>query len=745
MLALVAAALLSHPQEPTITRDSYGVPMLRAATTNQAFRLMGQAVAEDRLWQLEMSRRTSLGQMAEVLGPAYVASDQATLSKQYTPDEYADMLSAVPDNIRQAWQAYVDGINDTIYKRTDSKTLPEGYAANNFEPRPWTMMDTQAVMVNLTRQFGQGGAGELRNFALVQYLKTRPTIKDHVLDAFDDLAWSNDPASIPTVAKRDDPTLRIPEIFNFTRAESEAHLASLPNTNLLELAGSIRLASMEDQKLVAEANSVAYKTGSYAVVVSPRKSATGNPLLLTAPQMGHSMPSIVHEVAIDTPDLKVAGMDVPGIPGVIIGYNPNAAWGFTSGVADLEDIFVSPLKEGTTYLHQGTEYQLKEVKFTLKVKGQPDKEVIQYRTIHGPVLLKSNGSKAVYSLRSSFWKQEVASTAALFDLYSAKSYSDFSQFAAKVPVSFNLFFATKTGDIGFRYCGLVPLRARGVDPRLPTLDTKENQWQGFVSFVNMPRADNPSTGFLANWNNKPTEWWPNGDTPVWGRAFRNQSLLDSLPEGKFALIDLEKAAWTIARRDTATTPLLHPYLEKAVATLPITDQRSLPISQLNAYDGWNLDGSIGAGLAAETLNQIRKLIFLDDFGNFTSDALFVQVLQPHVIFNALDGKTKINYLGDKSATAIVAEAIAAAKDSLTSAIGTDPSKWGYTSGSIRFKGQDPVPYINRGTYIQITEFNPFWPYARSVASPGVTESGPNATSQIPLSRNWQYKVMWGWE
>ena len=745
MLALVAAVILSQAQEPTIVRDSYGVPMLKAPTTNEAFRLMGQAVAEDRLWQLEMSRRTSLGQMAEVLGSAYVASDQATLSKQYTEAEYNQMLVVIPKETKAAWEAYVAGINDTIQKRTADNTLPEGYKTNGFEPRPWTLIDSAAVMVNLSRQFGQGGAGELRNYAMVQYLRTRPAIKDRLLDAFDDLAWADEPTSIPTVAKRDDPTLRIPEIFNFTRAESEAHLASLPPTNLLELAGAIRLASMEDQKLVAEANSVPFKTGSYAIVVSPRKSATGNPLLLTAPQMGHNAPSIVHEVAIDTPNLKVAGMDVPGIPGVIIGYTPDAAWGLTSGVADLEDVFVSTLKEGNTYISQGKEYDLEEVKFTLKVKGQADKEVIQYRTVHGPVLLKSNSSKAVYSLNSAFWKKEVAGTATLFDLYTAKESSDFTDFAGKIPVSFNLFFATKTGDIGYRYCGLVPLRARGVDPRLPTLDTSENQWKGFVSSINMPRSDNPDAGFIANWNNKPTTWWPNGDTPAWGRAFRNQSLLDAIPNEKLTLADLEKAAWTIARRDTATTPLLKPYLDKAIASLPTADQRKLPITQLSGYDGWNLEGSIAAGLAGETLNQIRRAIFLDDFGNFTSEALFNQVLQPHVIFNALDGKTNINYLGDKTATQIVAESIASAQDAFTRSVGTEPTKWGYSPGVIRVPGQDPIPYNNRGTYIQITEFGHFWPYARSVASPGITESGPNATSQANLARNWQYKVMWGWE
>lgn len=720
--------------------------MLRAATSNEAFRLMGQAVAEDRLWQLEMSRRTSLGQMAEVLGPSYIASDQATLSKQYTPDEYAAMLDEIPRNTLEAWQAYVAGINDTINRRIDTKTLPEGYAANNFEPRPWTMMDTQAVMVNLTRQFGQGGAGELRNYALVQYLKTRPTIKDRVLDALDDLAWSNIPDSPTTVSKRDDLVAFPPKIFDFSRTDSENHLKNLPPTNLLELAGSIRLASMEDQKLVAEANSVAYKTGSYAVVVSPRRSATGKAMLLTAPQMGHTTPSIVHEVAFDTPDLKVAGMNVPGIPGVIIGYNPNAAWGFTSGVADLEDIFVSPLKEGNTYLHQGVETELEQVKFTLKIKGQPDKEVIQHRTAHGPVLLKSVGSKAVYSLRSSFWKKEVISTAALFDLYSAKSPADFSQFAAKIPVSFNLFFATNKGDIGYRFCGRVPLRAKGIDPRLPTLDTSENQWQGFVQPYQMPRADNPESGLLTNWNNKPVAWWPNGDTPVWGKYFRSTNIAYHLQLPKLTPDNVTDIVKSNATEDFMTYTAFWPTVLWGLSGgFSLTGVSADAKNKAYKYLGENTEGSIAPTVIFETISQLRKELFLDTLGNFTSDALFTQVLQPDVIISALEGKTKINYLGERNKVDIIRISFIKASESLASSRGQSIETWGYKAPALRYPGQDPVLYSNRGTYIQFTQFGQFWPTAKSVAAPGVSESGPNAFNQVLLARSWQFKVMWGWE
>lgn len=747
--SLLVALAIGIPEsvqvEPAIIRDSYGVPMIRANNTAEAYRLMGQAVAEDRLWQMEMSRRNARGQMAEVLGPNYVASDESALAKAYTENEYSQMIRQLPADVVANWNAYVAGINETITKRIAEKRLPEQYAQFGFEPREWTATDSAAIGVGLARQFGQGGAGEIRNYALVQYLRTRPAAKDRLLDVLDDLAWQNDLRAPVTVAKRDDPTLREPTIFSFTRAESESHLASLPPTNLLELARGVRVASNEAQELIAEAHAVPHKVGSYAIAVSPRRSATGHPMLLTAPQMGHSTPSIVHEVAVDSPQLKVAGMDVPGIPGVLIGYSPHAAWGFTSGVADLEDIFVSRLIEGDKYMSQGEERTLEKIDFTINIKGQEPKPFIQYRTTHGPVMLRSNGSKAVYSLRSAFWKREISTIASMDGLYSAKSSSDFTMVAQGMPVSFNMFFATKSGDIGYRFCGLMPLRAVGVDPRLPTPDEKRFQWQGFVSATNMPRTDNPDSGLISNWNNKPVAWWPNGDTPVWGRMFRNQVLNEAIPTGKLTSFDLEKAAWTIARRETDTSLEFRPLIRKAIESMPKTEPDRTALDQLLAFDGWNVEGSVGATLYANTLGELRNLMFAPPLGNFTADNLFRQVIQPHVILEALENKTRINFLPNgMNANATVQNAIRSAIATTKKQRGEVISTWGFRPGSIQIPGEDPVPYINRGTYIQITELAG-WTFARSVASPGVTESGKNSRDQAPLARSWQFKTMWGWQ
>ena len=74
----------------------------------------------------------------------------------------------------------------------------------------------------------------------------------------------------------------------------------------------------------------------------------------------------------------------------------------------------------------------------------------------------------------------------------------------------------------------------------------------------MPFVVNPAGALIVNWNNKPVSWWPNFDTPAWGRIFRNESLVVSIPLGGLSAQDLERAAWQIARRDE-TAPYFLPH------------------------------------------------------------------------------------------------------------------------------------------------------------------------------------------
>lgn len=729
MLCVLAAAVLLNPlAQASIERDSYGVAKVTAATWDEAFRAFGRAAAEDRLWQMEVSRHLAKGHLEAITGASGRNSDKDMLSFRYSDAEVTEQFNALSPRTQNAFRAYTQGVNDTIEARKAAGTLPPGYAQAGITPAPWTVADSVHITVNLIRRFGTGGAGELRNMLLMEYMKLQKA-KDQRLDVMDDLGWHNDPDAMTTVLADEDP-LKASHL-NFpapSRAQTENHLGLLPPTNLFELAGGIRMASMQESFLAAERLGVAHKLGSYAIVVGPERSTSGHPMLLSAPQMGHTMPSPVSEIAIDCPEIQVQGIHVPGIPAVVIGWTPNMAWGLTSGVADIEDIYFSEL-DGDQYVYNGQKRPIEKVEIATV---DPAKPFIQERTHIGPVVLKSPTSKALYSKASSLWKTELACIDGVYDIYSATKPADIDALAGKLSATFNFFFAFKGGDFGWRYIGFVPQRASGYDPRLPLPLTPQTEWKGYIPVNKMPHVTNPASGLIINWNNKPANWWPNWDTPVWGSIFRSEVLRDSIPDGKLNVSHLERAAWMIARKDTLTTGDFADMMRDAAAVMDDDTAAKL----LAGYDGWQMKGSLSDAYSAEAFRQLRKGLFEPWIGNLMGESTFAQAVQPPTVMKALQGETKFNYLGEKTARQHIQEALTAALEI------TKQRPAGYQPTIINYGGE-VIPYNNRGTYIQITEFGPVY-RARSVSGPGVAESGDHSVDQADLVRDWTFKPMWGW-
>ena len=68
--------LLGLDQRGEIVRDAYGVPHIYAQTAHDLFYLQGYATAQDRLFQLDLFRRTGRGRLSEVLGDAGLETDK---------------------------------------------------------------------------------------------------------------------------------------------------------------------------------------------------------------------------------------------------------------------------------------------------------------------------------------------------------------------------------------------------------------------------------------------------------------------------------------------------------------------------------------------------------------------------------------------------------------------------------------------------------------------------------------------
>lgn len=723
MLALLATFLVV-PAQGTLIRDDFGIPHVRAATPQAAFRMAGFAVAEDRIQQMDMSRRSARGQLAEVLGSRGVASDKDALRFGYTDAEYRELLSALPVLTRDALTAYAEGVNNHI-------------RVAGLGMRPWEPTDSLAIGVNLVRRFGRGGAGEIRNLLLYTYLNDR--LKGETKMAFDDLLWQNTPNS-PTTSERNSPMVPATSPFAETEAGAwERHIALLPKVNMFELLPAIRIEEQSEMTELAAEFGVPHKWGSYAILVD--KSRATNPMLLNGPQMGFSLPSVVHQMSIESPGYKAIGMDIPGFPGIVVGRTDKSAWGATSGVADTDDIFFVELdpNDPTRYKYKGEWKSFEVTQFSIAVKDGEPQEATREMSVYGPVVLKSVGSGVAYVRKSSLWMHETRALSGILE-HVAKNAINFNSLANSIPASFNLF---GLGDgISWNYCGDVPLRSPKLDPRLPFPGTGEFDWTGLVKKADMPRQTNPKSGVIVNWNNKPVSWWPNYDTPIWGSIFRNTSIASRLPaQGMISPTDIEGVIRAIAMEDSDATAII-----PVMASYPVEGLKGLEATVYDAilsWDGMQMEGTMAPVVYTPFFDFLRRELFEPKLGTMLNPSVFFLATQASLTSKALHGLTEINYLGDRRPGEVIAAAIKRTAESLTATHGEDPSKWAYRDGGINWPGLRRVLYSNRGTYIQLIEKQPTGMFGRFIAPPGVSENKESAhyADQVVRSATWSMLPM----
>ncbi|RYG44234.1 hypothetical protein EON79_15315 [bacterium] len=577
-----------------------------------------------------------------------------------------------------------------------SASLPRAKAVP--EAPAWTTLDSMAVMVRLLQQFGRGGGGELRNMAILGYLQTRKAIEGKALDALDDLAWQTDPESVATAAMKFPSGAIFP---SFTRADTERQIAALPKLTFFELLPLIGLARRETSTRIAESLNLPFKTGSYAVVVPGSRSATGEPLLLSGPQMGFRNPSVVHMIGMKAPGLEVQGMDVPGVPGVMVGTNRNVAWGLTSGVSDLEDVIFDP----------NPTIETKD--FAVATKDADPGRASRERTKDGLVLWKKEKVGA-FVLARAYEGEEWRSYRALSRLWTARDGSAAEKAVADATMTFNFFWADKKGA-GYRHLGRVPVR-RGGDPRFPMVGSRETLWKGFLPYDRMPRqraTDAP----LSNWNNLPAAGWPNGDTPVWGEGFRIRTLREVLNQKKFSIEDLIAAARSISVADE-DWPTFRSYHSEG---------------PLAGWDGMRLPGDEKPAKFRAWLANVRKELFQEKLGDFVSPDYATLVFSTSLIQHALKARTKLDYLGGRDLGALLAKT----KEGLVGRPFVPPP--------IPVAGGQSIPYSNRGTYIQLVRATGKGTIGWNVAPPGIAEDGPHHIDMAELSRSWSFRSMVPWD
>jgi penicillin amidase len=328
-----------------ILRDAYGIPHIFASTIDDAHFALGYVHAQDRLWQMEMSRRVAAGRLSEILGPGALESDRflRTLGVRRVAEANLGHFDA---ETRRLLDAYAAGVNAFI---AGAPVLPPEFWLTRSSPEPWSAADSVAWVKMMAWDLGTNWRSELLR---MQLAKTLPMTRIHEFLP----PYPGDP--VPEIADLrqlypglEKEPIKLSEIRGQSKNSAES-LSAIPWWN-----------SYSDPDFVAGSNSWA---------VSGARSASGRPLLANDPHLGLSAPPVWYFAHLHAPGVDAIGATLPGVPAILIGRNERIAWGLTNTVSDVQDLYLEKL--------DGRFRQREEV---IRVRGAPD-ENLSVRISRGP-------------------------------------------------------------------------------------------------------------------------------------------------------------------------------------------------------------------------------------------------------------------------------------------------------------------------------------------------------------------------
>lgn len=129
-------------QEVTVVRDKDGVPHIFAKSDRDAFFTMGYVHAQDRMWQLELLRRTGQGRLGESFDYYYQGSDFRILTfGLYRAGK--DAWEPLDAETCAAFEAETAGINAWLSE--PGRVLPIEFSMYSIQPAHWTVYDSMVI------------------------------------------------------------------------------------------------------------------------------------------------------------------------------------------------------------------------------------------------------------------------------------------------------------------------------------------------------------------------------------------------------------------------------------------------------------------------------------------------------------------------------------------------------------------------------------------------------------------------
>ncbi len=453
---------LEQPVE--IRRDAYGTPHILAQNENDLYFAVGYVMAQDRLWQMDLLRRVTLGRLSEIFGDDFVDTDLLLRSLEYSAKS-KKILETSPGAVKSMASSFSDGVNAYIEENLDN--LPLEFTLLGYQPEKWE---------------------SYQSFNLIGYMAW-------------DLKAGWDQLALEQLKEKLTPELYYEIMPHLDRYkvpvfEKGEYATIMSDNNLLHL-----------DKLNDLGVDVLFGSNNWAVAGS--KSTTGMPILANDMHLGFGIPGIWMQMHQEIPGkLNVSGLALPGQPLIIVGHNDSIAWGMTNTYVDNLDYYEEKInpENSDQYEYMGKWYDFQVSEEIIKSKSDSVYNLAYRRSRRGPVVSEIKGVKdRVLTIQ---WVGDAESNEVLsiYSLNRAGNWNAFKDaFKTFKSISQNVVYADVNGNIGLYACAGVPIRKR--NPGFEVLPgwTDEYDWQGMVPFEELPHEFNPDRGYVSSANNKTTD------------------------------------------------------------------------------------------------------------------------------------------------------------------------------------------------------------------------------------------------
>lgn len=466
-----------------IVFDYYGVPHIYANNEEDAYFALGYVHAQDRLFQMEMTRRVASGRLAELLGPDFVKVDAffKTLGlAEHAAASAKEYMSGDSLQYQRSAKAYLKGVNNFI----KNGRTPVEFVLLGIPREEYTVNDLYLSSEFMAFNFAMA----FRTDPLMSYVKYKLG-KSYYNDL---VTHYNGTATIP--------------VFDDTTAMEDVGDSAI-RANL-----ELRKAPFHSALSVLNAIPVPFLTGSNGWVVAPSRSKSGKVLLGNDTHIAFGQPAVWYEAHIEYPGYSFYGNFLAGLPFAAIGHTRDLAWGLTMFENDDADFYNERIKPGDSSMcwSGGGWVPMKKTHKTIYVKGEPEVELNVYESKHGPLVQQAmpewkNVTGDGVSISWTHLKFKNNLLQVTYQLNHAVDMETFREGVSQlVSPGLNVMYGDRQGNIAWWTAGKLVKRAHGVDPvTLADGRYAVNDPVGYFPFADNPHAVNPPAGYVYSSNNQP--------------------------------------------------------------------------------------------------------------------------------------------------------------------------------------------------------------------------------------------------